>query len=131
MDFISSSKATRVNALALLTILPKYPYQIILNHFERIMKAILPEVMKDVDKKQGNPGHGFAKTAARQNRMQDWSTRKGQNREQQLYDEVDLLNYFKQNVQAVLAVFSQNGASVPNFENEYIGNNIQSLLNTS
>lgn len=103
MDFISSVKASRINAFALLTILLKYPYQIILNHFERIMNVVVPEVSKDVDKQQGQGGHKFQKTAQRQNRMLDFSTRKGQNREQQLYDDVNLLGYFKQNVQVSIA----------------------------
>ena len=108
MDFISSVKASRINAFALLTILLKYPYQIILNHFERIMKVVVPEVLKDVDNQQGQGGHKFQKTAQRQNRMLDWSTRKGQNREQQLYDDVNLLGYFKQNVQVSIASLKIN-----------------------
>jgi len=95
MDFISSEKAKRINAFAILILFDYVPHDAIMRLFEQLMRQILPEVTHEVEKKnvpqKSNPEFSM--------RRDVFSARKAELRTKQLYENVDLLSFFKHKIQ--------------------------------
>ncbi len=95
MDFISSEKARRINAFAILIMFDYVPQDAIVRLFEQMMRQIVPEVTHEIEKKtmpqKNNPEISM--------RREVYSARKAELRTKQLYENVDLLSFFKHKIQ--------------------------------
>lgn len=95
MDFISSEKARRINAFAILIMFDYVPQDVIMRLFEQMMRQIVPEVTHEVERKnmpqKANPEISM--------RRDVYSARKAELRTKQLYENVDLLSFFKHKIQ--------------------------------
>ena len=95
MDFISSEKARRINAFAILIMFDYVPQDTIMRLFEQMMRQIVPEVTHEVEKKampqKNNPEISM--------RREVYSARKAELRTKQLYENIDLLSFFKHKIQ--------------------------------
>ena len=92
MNFISSDKVRRMNAFTVLLLLSKLPLDLLICHFEELMKHVVFEVkaekFKQLKGQTGKFGMAFKD-------VENYSKRKGLLREKQLYQEVQLDVFFK------------------------------------
>ena len=104
MDFISSEKAKRLNAFAILILIQTIDPKIIIVHFEGLAKHLIYELKNEYNKKFKNINSsqssiGFKKEV--------FSQRKAEIRKKHLYEDVDLLSFFKERMEIINSIVNQ------------------------
>ena len=99
---------------------------VVAKHFEEMLKNTLPEVLQEVDVMNGRTIQQFTKTG-RNNRMFDFSNRKELNRSVQLFENMNIVDYFQKYINETIQVLKQNNL-VPNFTNQNHVTNMESVL---
>jgi len=92
MEYLSSKKTRKINSIVCLKLFGILPIELIIQHFEKFLREIIPEVqfysnLNKVDKH---------KKKVRD--LGNFSYRKKEIRKTQMFKDFDLLTYFKQSV---------------------------------
>lgn len=99
---------------------------VVAKHFEEMLKNTLPEVLQEVDIMNGRTIQQFTKTG-RNNRMFDFSNRKELNRSVQLFENMNIVDYFQKYINQTIQLLKQNNL-VPNFTNQNHVTNMETVL---
>ena len=122
MEYLSSPKTKKINAIVCLKLLNELPVDIALNHFESFMKDTVPEIIAFLNKKENG-------TQPAKKNPYIFSFRKQLIRMKQMYDDFDLYGFFKESVKN----FEQNvkgaGMNINSFSRKELEANFIKLLN--
>jgi len=92
MEYLSSKKTRKINSIVCLKLFGILPIELIIQHFEKFLREIIPEVQFYSN---------LNKTEKHKKKVRDlgnFSYRKKEIRKTQMFKDFDLLTYFKQSV---------------------------------
>ena len=123
MEYLSSKKTRKINAIVCLKLFSILPIEITVQHFERFLREIVPEVQFHVNAKKVDAYKH--KKEARSN----FSYRKEEIRKTQMFKDFDLLGFFKQSVKDLDSRVREKGLSFMDFERKDLEARFIALLN--
>lgn len=123
MEYLTTKKTRKINAIVCMKLFGILPIEVVIQHFERFIKEIVPEVQSyKSSKKNESP-------KTKSPNLGNFSHRKKAIRKTQMYKDVDLRLLFKQSVQEFEAKVNEKGLKIMDFERKDIETRFLALLN--
>lgn len=123
MEYLSSKKTRKINAIVCLKLFSVLPIEIMIQHFERFIREIVPEVQFYVNL------HKIEPKKKKQHNLGNFSFRKKEVRKSQMFKDFDLLGFFKQSIKDLEARAEEKMLRFMDFERKDLEARFLALLN--
>lgn len=122
MEYLSSPKTKKINAIVCLKMLNELPSKLALLHFESLMKEVVPEIIAHLDINNGK------QKIPKKNNPFTFSFRKKIIRSKQMFDDFDIFGFFKESVKKFESRVKEEGLSFGQFQRKELETNFLNLL---
>ena len=123
MEYLSSKKTRKINAIVCLKLFSILPIEVTVQHFERFLREIVPEVQFYVN------AYKIESKKKKQRHIGNFSHRKKLIRKTQMYKDFDLIGFFKQSVRDLETKVREKGLVFMDFERKDLEARFLALLN--